>query len=167
MLLSPGLSFTRAGVKAPSAPQVDIGNCVSVCACVMQRERKREREFTCCVEQTDIKTTLHAPNTTEVHMAPAASSASYTNSVNTIMLQVIHFTLLRNNSTPEGVLNDRGRSTRVLKRTFTSYNKVNWCSFRPHLLNLIIFLIAVIMCSQGSVLTALVREVNGGAVAVG
>lgn len=83
------------------------------------------------------------------------------------MLQVIDFTLLLNNSTSEDVLNDGGRSTQVLKRTFVSNNKVNWCSLRPHLLNLIIFLIAVIMCSQGSFLTALVREVKGGAVAVG
>lgn len=68
-------------------------------ACVCAQEI--EREFTCCVEQTDIKTTLHAPNTTEVHMAPASSSASYTNSVNTNMhtsqLHFIDFTLLLNN----------------------------------------------------------------------
>lgn len=34
-----------------------------------------------------------------------------------------------------------------------------------HLLQLLVLLIAVIMCSQGSVLAALLREVKGGAVA--
>lgn len=37
---------------------------------------------------------------------------------------------------------------------------------RPHLLNVIIVLVTEIMCSQGSVLTALVRDVKGGAIAV-
>lgn len=91
VLLSPCLSFTHAGVKAPSATPVDIGACVCVCVCITKkkREKVREREFTCCGEQTDIKTTLHAPSTSEVHMAPAASSASYTHSVNTNMFNFI------------------------------------------------------------------------------